>query len=218
MNKELISANIPSLSPSDTIGRALSLMEDLRLSHLPLVHDGKYIGLLFEETLLAENDLLALSHLPHPPKKIAVQANTHCLEAIKTANELAIQVVPVMSEGDHYEGAIPAIDLLLTWGKLTGVEEPGGLIVLETDMRNFAFAEIAKIIESNDAQIRQLNTAVDSQNECITITLKINKFEISDLIASLQRYGYRIKYYFGEELYENELRSNYDHLMNYLNI
>jgi acetoin utilization protein AcuB len=27
-----------------------------------------------------------------------------------------------------------------------------------------------------------------------------------------------VKYYFGEELYENELRNNYDHLMNYLNI
>jgi len=27
-----------------------------------------------------------------------------------------------------------------------------------------------------------------------------------------------VKYYFGEELYENELKNNYDHLMNYLNI
>ena len=50
------------------------------------------------------------------------------------------------------------------------------------------------------------------------VTIKVNKFEISDIVATFQRYEYTVKYYFGEELYENELRNNYDHLMNYLNI
>ncbi len=42
--------------------------------------------------------------------------------------------------------------------------------------------------------------------------------EISDIIATLQRYDYIIRYYFGEEEYENELKENYDLLMAYLNI
>ena len=50
------------------------------------------------------------------------------------------------------------------------------------------------------------------------VTLKINKLEISDIIATLQRYDYSVIHYFGEEQYENELKNNYDHLMNYLNI
>jgi len=46
----------------------------------------------------------------------------------------------------------------------------------------------------------------------------VNKIEISDIIATLQRYEYSIRYYFGEEDYENELRKNYDLLMTYLKI
>jgi hypothetical protein len=73
-------------------------------------------------------------------------------------------------------------------------------------------------VETNDAQIIQLNTYSDAASGNFYITLRINKTEISDIVATFQRYEYQVKYYFGEELYENELRNNYDHLMNYLNI
>jgi predicted XRE-type DNA-binding protein len=86
------------------------------------------------------------------------------------------------------------------------------------EQRNFSFSEISKLVETNDAQITQLNTYWDGNNGSFLVTLKINKFEISDIISTFQRYEYQVKYYFGEELYENELRSNYDHLMNYLSI
>ncbi|MEI9807195.1 MAG: hypothetical protein WDO16_04525 [Bacteroidota bacterium] len=50
------------------------------------------------------------------------------------------------------------------------------------------------------------------------VTIRINKPDISDIVAAFQRYEYDVKYFFGEELYTNELRSNYDNLMNYLKI
>ena len=101
---------------------------------------------------------------------------------------------------------------------MTGASDPGGVIVLEMEQRNFSFAEISKLVETNDAQITQLNTHWDTSTNAFFVTIKINKFEISDIVATFQRYEYVVKYYFGEELYENELRDNYDHLMNYLNI
>ena len=91
-------------------------------------------------------------------------------------------------------------------------------MVLELDKVNFSLAEINKLVETNDAQITQLNTYFDAITSTFYITLRINKLEISDIIATFQRYEYKIKYYFGEEHYENELRSNYNHLMNYLSI
>ena len=48
------------------------------------------------------------------------------------------------------------------------------------------------------------------------VTIRINKLEVSDIISTFQRYEYNVKYYFGEEMYENELRTNYDNLMNFL--
>ena len=98
------------------------------------------------------------------------------------------------------------------------LNQPGALIVLEMDTKDYSFAEVNRIVESNDAQITQLNTSWDSGSDSFLVTIKINKFEISDIVATFQRYDYQVKYYFGEELYENELKDNYDHLMNYLSI
>jgi hypothetical protein len=150
--------------------------------------------------------------------KVAVRASSHFIEAIQTANDYHLSVVPVIEKENEYAGVISATDLLMQLGKLTGASEPGAVIVLEMEQRGFSFSEISKLVETNDAQITQLNTYWDNSTDTFFVTLKINKFEISDIIATFQRYEYQIKYYFGEELYENELRTNYDHLMNYLKI
>ena len=73
-------------------------------------------------------------------------------------------------------------------------------------------------IALNDAQITQLNTHNDAETGMMQVTIRINKTEISDILATFQRYEYNVKYFFGEEQYANELRSNYDNLMNYLKI
>jgi hypothetical protein len=48
--------------------------------------------------------------------------------------------------------------------------------------------------------------------------LQINKKEVSTIIATFERYEYSVSFYSGEELFENELSSNYNNLMNYLQI
>ena len=59
------------------------------------------------------------------------------------------------------------------------------LVVLELDKVNFSFAEISKLVETNDAQITQLNTYYDSTASTFYITLRINKLEISDIYRHL---------------------------------
>jgi hypothetical protein len=73
-------------------------------------------------------------------------------------------------------------------------------------------------VEANDAQITQLNTSNDPETGTMQVTIRINRPEISDIVATFQRYEYNVKYFFGEELYNNELRDNYENLMNYLKI
>ncbi|MBL7752335.1 MAG: CBS domain-containing protein, partial [Chitinophagaceae bacterium] len=89
---------------------------------------------------------------------------------------------------------------------------------LEMEPRAYSFSEISRLVESNDAQITQLNTYTDTVTGLMQVTLKINKMEVSDVVATLQRYDYTVRYSFGEEYYENELRSNYDNLMHYLKL
>ncbi|HLK30195.1 MAG TPA: CBS domain-containing protein [Puia sp.] len=219
LNKEIISASIPSLSPNDPVYQALDLMSDFHVSNLAVVAEDKLLGIISENDLLnVVDEATTISQLENITSKIAVHANAHFIEAVQRANEFNLTVIPVIDKEDEYLGSISSNDLLQQLGKLTGVSEPGGVIVLEMEQVNFSFSELSKLVETNDAQITQLNSYTDPQSKIFYVTIKLNKFEIADIIATFQRYDYHVKYSFGEELYENDLRSNYDHLMNYLNI
>ena len=214
----MISTSIPTLTLNDSIFQALELMSEFHITQLAVVVNEKYMGLVFEEDLMNVDNTVLLGTMHNHFSKVSVRANTHFIESIQTVNDYNLTIVPVIENDNEFLGVIPATDLLKQLGKITGASDPGGLIILEMEQRNFSFAEISKLVETNDAQITQLNTYWDNNLETFFVTLKINKFEISDIVATFQRYEYEVKYYFGEELYENELKDNYDHLMNYLNI
>ena len=134
------------------------------------------------------------------------------------AADNGLSVVPVISEENELIGTVSYNDLLKHASGFMSLNEPGGLIVLEMESNQYSFNEISKLVETNDAQITQLNTSNDAESGMMQVTIRVNKPEISDIIATFQRYEYNIKYFFGEEQYANELRSNYDNLMNYLKI
>lgn len=218
LNKELISPSLPFLALHDSVQNALQLINEDHLMHLPVVEEEKYMGLINEDDLLNAPENATIESLQAQFSQLSVQGNSHFFEAIQLVNEYGLSIVPVVDKEKVWIGSISNIDLLRYLAHTTGVDDPGGIIVLEMEKSDFSFSEISKLVETNDAHITQLNTHFDKNLGIYYVTLKINKFEISDIVATFQRYEYRVKYYFGEELYENELKNNYDHLMNYLNI
>jgi hypothetical protein len=86
------------------------------------------------------------------------------------------------------------------------------------ERKSYSFGEISRLVETNDAYITQFNTSSETESGLLLVTIKINKQEISDIIATFNRYEYSIRYFIGEEHYENEIRYNYDNLMTYLKV
>jgi CBS domain-containing protein len=215
LTRDLISNSIPYLHLDDKVYHALQLMNDYHVAHLPIVEDDKYLGIISEEQLLHADDENLLNSLPITDGGTSVQASDHFLKAIQIAVEYKLSIVPVVND-NQILGIVTYNDLLRNASDFMSLKEPGGLIVLEVEGKDYSFNEINRIVESNDAQITQLNTYSDNETGMMQVTLRISKLEISDIISTFQRYEYNVKYYFGEELYENELRNNYDNLMNYL--
>lgn len=219
LTRELLSQTLPYLHLTDKVYQALQLMNDNQVTHLPVVQGEKYTGLIGEDDLLlAENDNDTLDTLQQSFASLSVKENDHFLKAVQVAAENALSVVPVVTEDDEMAGTITYNELLKYASGFMSLNEPGGLIVLEMESNQYSFKEISKLIETNDAQITQLNTSNDAESGMMQVTIRVNKPEISDIIATFQRYEYNIKYFLGEEQYANELKSNYDNLMNYLKI
>jgi CBS-domain-containing membrane protein len=215
---ELINNTIPRLDLQDSVSKALQLITDFRVSHLPVASEEKFLGLISEEDLLdAENEKLTILTLQESFIQAAVGENQHFLNAVSCSNQYETTVVPVVNESRELLGVITTTDLLKALGNFSGANEIGGIIVLEMERTNFAISEISRIVESNDATILHLNTIMGDTG-LLTVTLHLNKREIAGIISTFERYDYDVIYYFGNENFENVIHSNYKHLMNYLDI
>ena len=217
--RDLPSSSLPWLQANDTVAEALHLMQDHHCEQLPVVDAGQYVGLVSEEDLLehasVEDTLASLFPLLSTP---AVSSDQHFLQALSLATGQQLTVVPVLGDEKELVSLLTLPVLMQELARFMGLQEGGGLIVLEREANHYSFGEISKLVETNDAQVTQLNTYNDPQSGIIQITLRINKPEIADLVATFQRYDYKVCFYAGEEQYANQLRSHYDHLMHYLKI
>lgn len=216
--KDLSFEALPQLKLTDKVYQALSLMEEHHVQDLVVVTEGKFVGIIDESSLLDVDDDITIGEIPRPLAHHAVKAEDHFLKAFSLATSYQLSVVPVVDNEMNLVGSIEATSLSKYVAAFLQLDAPGAIIVLEVDSNQYSFSEITRIVESNDAHITQLNTKPVAERAFTEITLRINKLEVSDIVASFQRYDYSVKYYFGEELYTNELRENYENLMNYLNI
>jgi CBS domain-containing protein len=215
---QLIQANYPNLHVHDTVVFALQLMEEYEVQHLPVLDEDKFVGLVVKEELLNLDETETLESSRQRFIPFSIKKEEHFLTVLKIITQQKLSLVPVVSEQKELLGIIPASIVLEYTAQFLGTDEPGGIIVLEIEKRNFSFGEISRLEETNDAYITQLNTYTEKQTGLVIVTLKINKIEVSDIVATFQRYEYVVRYYFGEEQYANELKENYNHLMAYLNI
>ena len=211
--------NFPHVSLTDKVLFAFGLMDEYDIQHLPVINpDEKFVGLISKDDLSDADENTTLESLQHQLIHASVFPQEHFLSAIKLIALADISIVAAVSKAGELQGIITLKNLARNINIFCGIEEAGAVIVLEMDKRNFSFGELSRLVETNDAYITQLNTHIHPATGLLMATIKVNKTEVSDIIASLQRYDYTILYYFGEELYKNELKENYELLMNYLNI
>lgn len=216
--KQLITNHYPTVDPNDKISLALQLMDDFDILHLPVVDEDKYLGLVSKDDLLDADEAGTLQYLQDDFIYKSVKASEHFLSAMKLATEHSLTLIPVVNNELEWVGAITYQELLKAAALYTGAGEQGAVIVLEMERKSYSFGEISRLVETNDAYITQFNTYVENETGLLIVNLKLSKNEISDIIATFQRYEYSIRYFIGEEHYENELRYNFDHLMSYLKL
>ena len=92
-------------------------------------------------------------------------------------------------------------------------------IIPELDAKIKIFGQyLAQIVESEGAKILSAYTSTQENSLKMDLVLKINKSDLSPLIASFDRFNYEIKASFHESSHEEDLQSRYDQFLKYLNI
>jgi len=216
---ELIADVIPPVHTSDSIQKVIDRMVEFRVRHLPIVNEDQFLGLVSEDDLVETSDnqtpigSLALS-LVNP----YVREEQHIYDVIRMFYERQLTVVPVLDNKNNYLGLISINTLTNYFAQLTSVAQPGGIIVLEINNKNNSLAHMAQIVESDNAQILSSYVRTFPDSTRMEVTLKVNKQDISAIIATFLRYEYDIKATFNHTDDNDNSRDRYDSLMNYLNL
>jgi len=205
---------------TDTGSRALYLMEENNLSQLPLVVEEQYMALIQENDVLdwntPESQLSLADFLNYKP---AVFATGHPYDALRIAHQQNLSIVPVVDNDNKYLGAITRDELLKYITENSGLNNPGGIIVLEMEPKNYTLFEIARICENEDVIIisTQLNT--NNQSGTVEVTLKTNRTDLRAVVASFERHNYKVKEVYGEKNQDHDdVLDRYNLLMNYINM
>ena len=208
----------PLLHLEDKVSFALQCMEDFDVQELAVVKEEYFLGVVQKSDLLDTDEAATIMVLSEQLKKIMIADTAHFLTALDLFSKHELSILPVLNEQQECIGMIPQKSLNNALAKFLGVESPGAIIVLSVAPYQYSLAEMSRLVESNNAQIVQLNSYFDESNGSIIITLKINKDEAQSIIATFQRYDYELVQYFGKTPLHNDIEAHYHHLMNYLDV
>jgi predicted transcriptional regulator len=216
--RELISKIVPPLRPTDEVARALAWMDEFKVSHLPVVNEHEFLGLISEDnildgekddTVMASKDAFNLT---------SVQESQHIYYVIRKLAATDLSVVAVLDSNDNYLGCITLSDLVTKFEELAVINQPGGIIVLNLNKNDYSLAQVAHVVESNNAKVLSSYVFERPETGKLELTLKVNREEVTSIVQSLERYDYDVIAYFQESAHLEDLKGRYDELMRYINI
>ncbi len=217
--KHLITDDIIPLKTSDSGAYALNWMDENRVSHLPIVNDVEFLGLISDEDIFALNNFEeALGNHKLSLTAPFVYEDQHLFEIIKIIAEHKLTLVPVLDDQNRYIGSITSQSLTQSLSKIAAVENPGGIIVLELSNNDYSLSQIAQIVESNDAKVLSLCITSEEDSTKIEIAIKVNTMEIAPILQTFDRYNYFVKASYANNEDVEDLKDRFDSFMNYLNI
>jgi CBS domain-containing protein len=218
--EEFINHMIPPLKPTDDGHKAIVWMDEFRCHHLPVVAEGELVGFISEEIILESNDIdKNVIDYNLVGRNAVVELNAHFYDILKVAGENKLQIVAVIDENGKYAGVITVQEIMTSFAQTASMQMPGSILVLSVELIDYSLAEIARLVEENNAKIISSNIVEDTLDKSrIKVSIKINKREIGRVVATLERFGYNVIGRFEEDPQQDKSNERIDMLMRYLNI
>lgn len=218
--EELINQMIPALKPADSVEQALTWMEEFKVHQLPVVKRDEYLGLVSEDAILNLIDIpTQISQIPLICQNVKATYNQHFYEVLRMARENKVEMMAVLDEGSCFLGVVTVNDTLVAFSDSIALQEPGGILVLSLEHRDYSLTEISRLVESNDAKILSTYLHHDPKDESrLNVTLKINKTDLTHIISTFERFSYQIIAKFQTKGNEDLDKDRLDMLLKYLDI
>lgn len=218
--KELIDNAIAPVKLSDNCLQVITWMEENKVAQLPVVEQRSYYGLISEREIynLQEPDVV-VDKVKNRLRNIAVHNEQYFNDVLSFMVDEKLSVLPVLDHKTNYEGLISQPSLISGLSQLFNMDQPGAIIILEIHQKDYMLSQIGQITEMNDVRILNLFSRPHKNSMLMDVILKTSSEKIDSLKSTFERYDYSVKVALSKKDVEwEELKENYDYMMNFLNI
>lgn len=218
--RELINPFIPSLDTEDDIVKVSSLMDDLDVHQLPVLDKGQFKGFIADQMLFDKVfDSSTVASYQLIASKCTIYADQHFYEVAKVASECEHNMVAVLDREEGFLGVVMAEDLFKAFSQTIGIQSPGSVIVISVRQMDYSLSEITRLVEVENSKIISCELVNDKEDPAkLNVTLKLDKKNVSHIVATLERFNYNVIGLYQEESIVSYEKERLDALMKYLNI
>ena len=204
--RDFMKGEVISLSPDASTFQALRQCHDHRIRHIPIVKDGRLVG------IISDRDILAASPPLGDPQRVNVLKGRRVgdvmtrqvvttypqdtlVHAAQVMYERKIDSLPVMAE-EELVGIITSSDVMRAMVTLSGALEPGVCRLAVRARKPGVLAEVADIIRDQGVDVfnvlssPQKLTAYDR-----TLVFQLMIKDPSSVLRILEGYGYEVSWW-----------------------
>lgn len=216
--QDVISASTPALRTDDTVEHTLGLLMEHRVRHLPVLdEEDRLTGVISEVQLMeAPSADVEVGDLVRA-RPVSIHPQAHIFDAARIMVEHDLTTLPVTREGMEYVGLVKRHDIFDCFAQMLATQEPGAILALEVDPRDYALAKLIHTIEQNGAKVLAVaSESPDETSDKIRVTLKLNITDITRVRHVIEHHGYRIVASFSED--DEEMLERAQAFMRYLEV
>lgn len=213
---EYISKDAIAIAIEDSIEKVLLDFNELQYSHLPVVDEGNFIGMIaFEDVMLVDDVSKKIEEIAYLYQTFYSYVDVSLLEVFTVMARNHCNLVPIIDKEKRYVGYLDVTDTIGLFADTHFLNQEGVTIVLEKETAAMSISQITQIVESNANEVLGF-FITHKDSEKTQLILKVNSAHINELIQTFRRYNYIVINELKEDNYLDALKSNSDYFSKYL--
>lgn len=191
--RDIMRSPVVTITPGTTLEDAYRTMNEKGIRHLPVLREGKLVGIVTDRDLRLATS--ALSAAPFAPgsrvsaimcqEPLSADPMDPVEDAARTMREKKIGCLPVLSD-ERIVGIITGIDLLDALMRMTGVDKPSGRLEVRLPDRPGELARLTSFLSHRDLNVHSILTYPDAPG-WIRIVLRVGSIEVRLIAQDLRR-------------------------------
>ena len=203
--RDVLTPNVISVSPKTTLPEAVRLMRERGIRHLPVVEDGKLVGIVSDRDLkramASPATSLEVHELTYLLNRLAVgeimTRTVITIGAMFPVEEAArlmvmekVSALPV-TDADRLIGIVTETDVLDLFVRAMGAGTPSSRLDVRLGDRQNALAEVVRLAEDAGAVVSSVMTLVDREGRKEAV-LRLATINPGPAVKALEARGYTV--------------------------